>query len=86
MAANSNTSQIPAEDTTKLQWRPFLALGFLGLHSNLGAKSAPKENLKFFLQLGQNFHQIAVAFRMRLITAAEVFPPFNTLQFKCWFG
>ena len=53
---------------------------FLGLHSNLKAKGAPKEqNLEFF----QNLHQISPAFRMFLVTATH--SSFHAIfySFKC---
>ena len=50
----------------------FANLNFFGLHLNFGAKFVSyEENYDFFLNLGQNFHEIAAAFRLLLVKTAK---------------
>ena len=50
---------------------------FFGSSRESWGKIRIKTNLNFFLNLRQNFHQIAAAFQMRQIMAAKVSPDEN---------
>ena len=67
---NSKPYQNPPKETTKRGEDLF----FFGLRSNLREKSVAKKEKLEFLNLSKNFHQFAVAFHMRLVTAAKALP------------